>query len=101
MQNKELCIENSVLQKGVMVLNALNHPLRQDMLLLIHKQELITVTEIYKYLNIEQSLTSQHLSVLRKAGFVNTRKAGSHILYSVNHDKVNEVQQKLKELIAL
>lgn len=98
MQNKELSIENSVLQKGVMVLNALNHPLRQEMLLLIHKQELITVTEIYKCLSIEQSLTSQHLSVLRKAGFVNTQKNGSHILYSVNHERLKEVQQKLKEL---
>lgn len=87
------------LRKGRMVLRAINHPLRQKILQLIHIKGKITVTELYHKLHLEQSVTSQHLAVLRRTGFVNTEKMERFIFYSINYNRLNEVQQLSNQLI--
>jgi DNA-binding transcriptional ArsR family regulator len=56
-----LPLEPLLYQKGNLVIRALNHKLRQQMLNVMHKKERITVTELYVTLRLEQSITSQHL----------------------------------------
>ncbi|MDB5252698.1 MAG: helix-turn-helix transcriptional regulator, partial [Flaviaesturariibacter sp.] len=68
----ELKIDVLTLKKAALVLRAVNHKLRQQILKLIHQKGKITVTEIYVKLRLEQSVASQHLAILRKAGFVTT-----------------------------
>ena len=81
--------ENEVLHRAKMKVRALNHPLRQKMLSLIKKnQNRMNVTDIYVKLRIEQSVASQHLSILRNEGLVNTERAGKTIWYSVNDDAI-------------
>jgi DNA-binding transcriptional ArsR family regulator len=46
----------------------LNHKLRQQILALIETEKKITVTEIYVRMRLEQSVASQHLAILRRAG---------------------------------
>ena len=41
------------------------------------------VSEINHYLEIEQSLLSHHLQILRKAGFVQSNRVGKAVLYSL------------------
>ena len=62
------------LKKAAMVLRAINHKLRQQILKLIDESGRMTVTEIYVKLRLEQSVASQHLAILRKAGFVKTER---------------------------
>jgi DNA-binding transcriptional ArsR family regulator len=81
------------LKKAALILRAVNHSLRQQILKLLHQQGKMTVTEIYKKLRLEQSVTSQHLAVLRKAGFVTTEREGKFIFYSVNYRRLKEVHQ--------
>jgi DNA-binding transcriptional ArsR family regulator len=57
------------IKKTILVLRAINHPLRQQMLKLIHEESKITVTELYDTLGLEQSVASQHLAILRRAGW--------------------------------
>ncbi len=55
-------------KKAALILRAVNHKLRQQLLKLIDEEKRITVTEIYVRLRLEQSVASQHLAILRKQG---------------------------------
>lgn len=90
--NNELEIETISLKKAALILRALNHKLRQQMLHLIHDKGRITVSELYLKLSLEQSVVSQHLAILRKAGYVSTERQGKFIFYSVNYARLKEVQ---------
>lgn len=87
------------LRKGAIIFRAINHPLRQKILQLIHTKGKITVTELYKKLHLEQSVTSQHLAVMRRTGFVNTERKERFIFYSVNYERLNEVRRLSNQLI--
>lgn len=95
----ELQIEAISLKKAALVFRAINHKLRQQMLQIIHQNGRITVTELYIKLRLEQSVASQHLAILRKAGFVNTERDGKFMFYSINYQRVKEVERSASELI--
>ncbi len=88
------------IKKAALVLRAINHKLRQQMLKHIDEHGRITVTELYVKLRLEQSVASQHLAILRKAGFVKTERDGKFIYYSVNTDRLHEVNELVSNLIA-
>ena len=87
------------LKKAALVLRALNHKLRQQLLKLIEEEKKITVTEIYVRLRLEQSVASQHLAILRKAGIVITQRDGKFIYYSVNYKRIDEIDTFVKQLV--
>lgn len=97
---EELKIDLLPLKKAALVLRAINHKLRLQILKLINQHGKLTVTEIYVKLRLEQSVASQHLAILRRAGYVNTERDGKFIFYSVNHERLAEIQQLSKGLIA-
>jgi DNA-binding transcriptional ArsR family regulator len=86
-------------KKAALILRAVNHKLRQQILKLIDEHGRMTVTEIYVKLRLEQSVASQHLAILRKAGFVKTDREGKFIYYSVNTDRLKELNQFVEELL--
>jgi DNA-binding transcriptional ArsR family regulator len=87
------------LKKAAMVLRAMNHKLRQQILKLIDDHKKITVTEIYVKLRLEQSVASQHLAILRRAGIVNTTRDGKFIFYTVNHARIVELDKYSTDLV--
>lgn len=95
----ELKIDFQVLRKSVLVLRAVNHKLRQEMIRLINKEGKMTVTDLYVKLRLEQSVASQHLALLRRAGVVVTSRDGKFIYYSVDHERLDEISRLLEELI--
>lgn len=95
----DLKIDVLPLKKAALILRAINHKLRMQILKVIHTHGKLTVTEIYVKLRLEQSVASQHLAILRRAGLVNTDRDGKFIYYSVNYDRLAEVQQLSKDLI--
>ncbi|MCX6315606.1 MAG: metalloregulator ArsR/SmtB family transcription factor [Sphingobacteriales bacterium] len=97
--SSSLNVDYHALKKAAMVLRALNHKLRQQLLKLIEDEKRITVTEIYVRLRLEQSVASQHLAILRKAGIVNTERDGKFIFYTVNYKRIDEISQFVKELV--
>lgn len=86
-------------KKAALTLRAVNHKLRQQILKLIDEQGKMTVTELYMKLRLEQSVASQHLAILRKAGFVKTDRDGKFIHYSVNMDRLSELNRFVDELL--
>ncbi|MCZ2458703.1 MAG: metalloregulator ArsR/SmtB family transcription factor [Chitinophagales bacterium] len=86
-------------KKAALILRAINHNLRQQILKLIDENGKMTVTEIYVQLRLEQSVASQHLAILRKAGFVNTDRDGKFIYYSVNHNRLDDLNHFIADLL--
>ena len=87
-------------KKAALVLRAMNHKLRQQMIKLLDESERMTVTEIYVKLRLEQSVASQHLAILRRAGIVITQRDGKFIYYAVNYPRVAEVNKFVEDLVA-
>ena len=92
-------LDHNVLRRSVLVLRAINHDLRQRIIKLLDDNSRLTVTEIYVKLRLEQSVASQHLALLRRAGVVNTDRDGKFIYYSVNKERIAEISRLLKELV--
>lgn len=88
------------LKKAALVLRSMNHKLRQQMIKLLDENDKMTVTEIYVKLRLEQSVASQHLAILRRAGIVTTVRDGKFIFYSVNYERVAEVNKFVEDLVA-
>jgi DNA-binding transcriptional ArsR family regulator len=87
-------------KKAALILRALNHKLRQQLIKLIDEKKRITVTEIYVQLRLEQSVASQHLAILRKAGILSTERDGKFIFYLINAKRIEEVSKIVNELVA-
>lgn len=97
--NAELRIDTLKIKKASIVLKAINHKLRQVILQLIGDRGKITVTEIFLHLHLEQSVASQHLAILRKTGFVKTKREGKFIYYSVNRQRLLDLNKFVDELL--
>jgi ArsR family transcriptional regulator, virulence genes transcriptional regulator len=81
-----------------LVLRAVNHKLRQQILDLLEENEKMTVTDLYIKLRLEQSVASQHLAILRRAGVVVTERQGKYIYYTVDKDRINHISRLVEEL---
>lgn len=86
------------LRKAVLVLRAVNHDLRQQMIQLLREHGRLTVTDIYVKLRLEQSVASQHLAILRRASVVSTERQGKYIYYSINPDRLGQITRLVDEL---
>lgn len=91
MRKAKVNINTEKLQTSAEILRALAHPLRMKILEFIDKHKTINVNKIYNTLKLEQSITSQHLRILRLAGIVITTREGKFIHYSIDYSKVASV----------
>jgi DNA-binding transcriptional ArsR family regulator len=87
------------MKKAAMILRAMNHKLRQQMIKLLDENKKMTVTDIYVKLRLEQSVASQHLAILRRAGIVTTEREGKFIYYGVNYARISEVNDFVSDLV--
>lgn len=97
---QEIQLDYAELRKAVLVLRAINHKLRQRMIDLLEENEKMTVTDIYIKLRLEQSVASQHLAILRRAGVVSTERQGKFIFYSLDKDRLSQISKLVEELAA-
>ena len=86
-------------KKAALVLRAVNHKLRQQIVKTLDENKKMTVTDIYVHLRLEQSVASQHLAILRRAGIVKTERDGKYIYYYVNHDRLSQINHIVDELL--
>jgi len=91
MRKTKVRINDEQLQVSSEILRAVAHPLRMKILEFVDKHKTINVNKIYNTLKLEQSITSQHLRILRLAGVVEASRDGKFIYYSVNYPKVAQV----------
>ena len=87
-------------KKASVILRAINHKLRQQIMRLLEEQQRMTVTEIYVQLRLEQSVASQHLAILRRAGIVSTFRDGKYISYSLNAARLLHLNKQVQGIIS-
>lgn len=85
-------------KKTAIIFRAINHKLRQQILLLLLQHDHMKVTDIFERLFLEQSVASQHLGVLRRAGFVKTKREGKFIWYSINPLRLSQIENAIEAL---
>ncbi len=83
-------IKHEELQESSEILRALAHPLRMKILEFIDEHGIVNVNKIYNTLKLEQSITSQHLRILRIVGLVVTERDGKFVHYSLNYDRLKQ-----------
>lgn len=72
-------------------LRAITHGLRLQILEYIDKNPGTSVNNIYSSLELEQSITSQHLRILRNSELVSAKRVGKQIFYSVNYIGISKI----------
>ena len=84
---------------GVHAFDVLGDPVRRRILELVADDELAAgaiTDEIHRAFGISQPAVSQHLRVLREAGFVSVRADGTRRLYRVRGEGLHEVDEWLE-----
>ena len=79
---------------GDVALGYLADPTRRRVLELLAREP-TTVGKLAKYLPVSRPAVSQHLRVLRDAGLVSTRAAGTRVVYQVNPEGVAAIRAYL------
>ncbi len=100
MRKAKVSINNEKLQASSELLRAVAHPLRMKILEFIDQNEEINVNKIYNTLGLEQSITSQHLRILRVAGLVNTQRDGKYIHYSIDYKMLGNAVSAIHQFLA-
>ena len=94
---KEISITQ--LDKAANMLKAISHPIRIAIINHLSNREKLTVTEIVALLNIEQSVTSHHLGILKDKGVLISKREGKNIYYSLKHDKISTIIDCLQKCV--
>ena len=84
-------LEEKKIRQAADMLKAIAHPMRIEIVSLLEEGRKMTVTEIHEHLNLEQSATSHHLSILRDKGILNAEREGKNIFYSLKHARLSQI----------
>ena len=99
MRKTKVTFNNEKLVTSSEIMRALAHPLRLRILEFIDRQGTTNVNKIYKTLKIEQSITSQHLRILRLAGVVNQKKEGKFVHYSLEYSLISRAEKAINNFL--
>ncbi|MDP5171635.1 MAG: metalloregulator ArsR/SmtB family transcription factor [Bacteroidia bacterium] len=91
MQSISTKLEKATLEQTSASLKAIAHPIRLAMIDLLRDGQRMNVTEIYTALNMEQAVASQHLSILKSKGILESKRQGKHSYYFLRHPRVVDI----------
>jgi DNA-binding transcriptional ArsR family regulator len=78
-------------------LQVIAEPRRREILRLVWTEEL-TAGDIATRFDVSFAAVSQHLGILRRAGFVSVRPAGNHRWYRADQDALGPMRQVLEAM---
>lgn len=99
MKKTKVTFNSDKLAYSCELMRALAHPLRLKILEFIDTHGTINVNKIYNTLKIEQSITSQHLRILRLAGVVNAKREGKFMHYNINYHIVERANKAVNNFV--
>lgn len=73
------------------ILKAVAHPIRLSILQLLDNEDRLSVNEICKRINSEQSLTSHHLSNMKLKGILGSKREGQRVYYYLKLPALNNL----------
>jgi len=84
-------MNSTAYKTATMIIRAVNHKLRKQIISLLDENKRMHVSDIYAKLKLQQSVTSQHLALMRCAGIVTTNREGRNIYYILNHSRLAQI----------
>jgi ArsR family transcriptional regulator len=99
MKKTKVTFDVEKLEYSVELARALAHPLRMKILEFIDQKGSINVNKIYNTLKLEQSITSQHLRILRNAEVVSASREGKMVIYQINYPIVHRAVQAVNNFL--
>lgn len=99
MKSTKVTFDKDKLHYSSELMRALAHPLRLKILEFIDDNESINVNKIYSSLDIEQSITSQHLKILRLSGVVHVEITGKYHVYNINYDVIKRASFAVNKFV--
>ena len=81
------------------IMRALAHPLRLRIIALLQTHQPASVQTIYTELDMEQSVASQHLRILRDTGLVQTQRRGKFVEYLLHEPLLLRAGQVAAKLV--
>jgi DNA-binding transcriptional ArsR family regulator len=84
------------LLKASEMLKAMAHPIRVSILYYLKDGEKKTVSQIQGSLEIEQSVTSHHLGILKDKGVLCSKREGKNIYYFSKHPILGQMLDCMK-----
>ncbi len=84
-------IDVNKLESAAGKLRAISHPMRIAIIDLLSKGNKMSVTDIYKALDIEQATASHHLSILKNKGVLISKRDGKKIYYALRSLILTEI----------
>ncbi|MBK7341772.1 MAG: helix-turn-helix transcriptional regulator [Saprospiraceae bacterium] len=96
MKRVKVGIDSDKLNLSTELLRALAHPLRLKIVDFIDKNNAINVNKIYNTLKLEQSITSQHLRILRDTQLVDADRDGKYVHYTLNYATIEKAVKAIR-----
>ena len=84
------------LEKTAFILKTIAHPTRLGIIHLLEQHPELSVSQICKLLNTEQSLTSHHLQNMRVKGLLRVKREGRSMMYSLKERDVSLIIECLE-----
>jgi DNA-binding transcriptional ArsR family regulator len=91
-------MKQKILEGQASILKALGQPTRLQILELLENGERC-VCEIFPAINQEQANVSKHLSILKQAGILESRKEGLRILYRIKTPEILDLLTGVSKLL--
>ena len=84
-------------EKAANMLKAISHPMRLAILGYLGEGNQLSVTEIHRLLNIEQSTASHHLGILKDKGILASIRQGKNTLYYLKRKNLSQLVRCISE----
>lgn len=78
---------------------ALANEERIEMVRLLKKNKEMYAQDVERHFFLEQSTTSHHLNILKKAGIAKSRRQGRNIYYSIDFESLKQIWDDFNLLI--
>ncbi len=82
-----IVLRNEFLSEVCDKIKVLGHPLRIKIVEHLEKGD-ASVSEIMKFVNVSQPITSQHLLLMKSKGILYSRREGNVIIYSIKDNMI-------------
>ena len=99
MKGTKVSIDLEKLHYASELTKALAHPLRLKILEFLDQNKNVNVNKIYRTLDLEQSITSQHLKILKDVDVLNCDKIGKYAKYSINYEILFKTERAVNKFL--
>lgn len=94
---KVLDLNSPKLHSAASMLKVLGHPIRISIVELLEESSRLSVTEIFKALDIEQAIASHHLNTLKNKRVLSSERVGKNTYYSISHENLTTAVKAVRD----